>query len=58
MFYVETVQETLKKTTLGSLSVGNRVNLESSITLSEGLSGHIVLGHVDGIGTITEKYKK
>jgi len=54
MFYVETVQETLKKTTLGSLSVGNRVNLESSITLSEGLSGHIVLGHVDGIGTITE----
>ena len=54
MFYVEVVQETLKKTTLGSLSVGNRVNLESSITLSEGLSGHIVLGHVDGIGTITE----
>jgi len=54
MFYVEAVQETLKKTTLGSLNVGKRVNLESSITLSEGLSGHIVLGHVDGIGTITD----
>ena len=54
MFYVEVVQETLKKTTLGSLNVGKRVNLESSITLSEGLSGHIVLGHVDGIGTIID----
>lgn len=54
MFYVEAVQETLKKTTLGSLNVGNRVNLESSVTISEGLGGHIVLGHIDGIGTITE----
>lgn len=53
-FYVEAVEETLKKTTLGSLSVGKRVNLESSIKPSEGLSGHIVLGHVDGIGTINE----
>ena len=54
MFYVEAVQETLKKTTLGNLNVGNRVNLESSVTISEGLGGHIVLGHIDGIGTITE----
>ena len=54
IFYVEAVEETLEKTTLGKLSNGSRVNLETALKLSEGLEGHIVQGHVDGVGTITE----
>ena len=54
IFYVEAVEETLEKTTFGKLSNGSRVNLETALKLSEGLEGHIVQGHVDGVGTITE----
>ncbi|MFC1557975.1 riboflavin synthase [candidate division KSB1 bacterium] len=54
IFYVEAVEETLEKTTLGKLSNGSRVNLETALKLSDGLDGHIVQGHVDGVGTIME----
>ena len=54
IFYVEAVEETLEKTTLGKLSNGSRVNLETALKLSGSLDGHIVQGHVDGVGTITE----
>jgi riboflavin synthase len=47
--------ETLKSTNLGELKTGNRVNLERAMRLSDRLGGHIVTGHVDGIGTITTK---
>ncbi len=51
-FKVEAVEETIKKTTLGSLKNGDFVNLELSLKLDERLGGHIVLGHVDSTGTI------
>jgi riboflavin synthase len=52
-FTVEAVEETLKKTNLGLLKTGNKVNLESSLTLNKKLGGHFVLGHVDSTGKIT-----
>lgn len=53
-FQVTAVAETLKKTTLGSLKVGERVNLERAVTPATRLGGHIVQGHVDGVARITE----
>jgi riboflavin synthase len=44
--------ETLRKTTLGSKKVGDRVNLERPLTLEKMLGGHLVQGHVDGVGVI------
>ncbi len=51
-FDVEAVEETLKKTTLGRWQTGHFVNLERAATLETRLGGHLVLGHVDGVGTI------
>ena len=45
-------QETLDRTTIGSLAVGDPVNLERPMALGERLGGHIVLGHVDGVGEV------
>ncbi len=47
--------ETLRSTNLGELRVGNKVNLERALRLSDRLGGHVVTGHVDGVGTILEK---
>ncbi|MGH8312631.1 MAG: riboflavin synthase [Gammaproteobacteria bacterium] len=47
--------ETLALTTLGDLGVGAPVNLEASLTLATPLGGHLVLGHVDGVGTVTNR---
>lgn len=44
--------ETLRRTTLGTLAVGDRVNLERCLTLDKLLGGHLVSGHVDGVGKI------
>ncbi len=44
--------ETLAKTTLGKLLVGDRVNLERSLCLGDELGGHLVSGHVDGVGSV------
>jgi riboflavin synthase len=44
--------ETLDRTTLGGLSAGDAVNLERPVTLLTRLGGHLVQGHVDGVGTI------
>lgn len=44
--------ETLKKTTLGTLKPGDLVNLEPSLALSDRLGGHLVQGHVEGVGTV------
>ena len=51
-FEVEAVEETLIKTSLGSLQAGAGVNLERPLRLQDRLDGHVVLGHVDAIGTI------
>jgi riboflavin synthase len=45
--------ETLRRTTLGGLRAGDPVNLERPLRLDQRLGGHIVQGHVDGVGTIT-----
>ena len=47
--------ETLKKTTLGDLRIGDKVNLERALLVSGRLGGHIVTGHVDGLGEIRSK---
>ena len=47
--------ETTSRTTIGSLRQGSEVNLERALRLSDRLGGHIVSGHVDGVGKITEK---
>jgi len=52
-FCVEVVPETVERTNLLFLSAGHRVNLERSLKLGDRLSGHLVLGHVDGVGEVT-----
>ncbi|HET7138235.1 MAG TPA: riboflavin synthase [Gaiellaceae bacterium] len=47
----DTVAETLARTSLGSLDRGSRVNLEPALRAGEALGGHIVQGHVDGVGS-------
>ena len=47
--------ETLQRTALGELKEGDQVNLERALRLADRLGGHIVTGHVDGIGDIVEK---
>ncbi|MBI4682382.1 MAG: riboflavin synthase [Nitrospirae bacterium] len=47
--------ETLRSTNLGALKTGNKINLERAMRLSDRLGGHIVTGHVDGIGLIRDK---
>jgi riboflavin synthase len=51
-FVVDAVQETLARTRIGDLRVGDRVNLERSVRLADRLGGHLVQGHVDGVGTL------
>ncbi len=47
--------ETLARTTIGSWRAGTRVNLERSLTLGQELGGHIVSGHIDGVGAVAER---
>ena len=54
-FAVDVSPETLRVTNLGELQVGEGVNLERSLRLSDRIGGHVVSGHVDGVGTIIEK---
>ncbi len=51
-FAAEIMPETLHRTNLGSVSPGDAVNLERAVTPSTRLGGHIVLGHVDGVGRV------
>jgi riboflavin synthase len=50
----DAVQETLGRTSLGGLQVGDAVNLERSVRLNDRLGGHLVQGHVDGRGQIAD----
>ncbi|MFC1812561.1 riboflavin synthase [Thermodesulfobacteriota bacterium] len=54
-FKADLSPETLEKTTFGNTKIGDRVNLERSLRLSDRLDGHLVSGHIDGLGTIKEK---
>lgn len=54
-FVVESVLETLNRTTIGDLIIGDRVNLERSVRLADRLDGHLVQGHIDGIGQVVSR---
>ncbi len=54
----EMIGETMKKTALGSLSSGDKVNIERSLRIGDTIDGHFVLGHVDGVGTVIENKKQ
>lgn len=51
-FVADVSEETLDKTTLGGLSQGGKVNLERALRLSDRLGGHMVTGHIDGVGRL------
>jgi riboflavin synthase len=51
----DAVAETLRRTCLGDLQSGDRVNLERPVRLVDRLGGHLVQGHVDGVGHIAER---
>jgi riboflavin synthase len=52
VFFADAVSETLANSTLKTAQTGDVVNLERALQLSDRLGGHLVQGHVDGIGTI------
>lgn len=54
-YTVDAVEETLRVTTLGTLQPGDRVNLERSVRLADRLSGHLVQGHVDAVGSLVSR---
>lgn len=54
-FTVDVMGETLNRTTLGLRPPGDAVNLERAVRVTDRLGGHLVQGHVDGVGTITER---
>ena len=49
----DVVHQTLRTTTFGDLAAGDGVNLERAVTLSRPLDGHLVQGHIDGVGAVT-----
>lgn len=54
-FYTEVMGETLSRTTMGALAIGDSVNLEPAAQLHTRLDGHIVQGHVDGVGSLLSR---
>lgn len=54
-FTADVMAETLHRSALGALGTGSRVNLERPMALGGRLGGHLVQGHVDGTGTVTER---
>ncbi|HBC94739.1 MAG TPA: riboflavin synthase [Pelotomaculum sp.] len=54
-FTADVMAETLSKTNLGLLHSGDKVNLERALRLGDRLGGHLVSGHIDGVGTITRQ---
>jgi riboflavin synthase len=54
-FTADVMKETLDRSSLGILAAGSRVNLERPVRLNDRLGGHLVQGHVDGVGTIVSR---
>jgi len=54
-FTADVMQETLNRTSLGTLKVGDAVNLERAMTAATRFGGHVVQGHVDGVGTVISR---
>lgn len=57
-FFADVSPETMGVTNLGTLSAGAPVNLERAMKLNERIGGHLVAGHVDGVGTIRERQQE
>lgn len=57
-FIVESVEETLRKTTFGKFTVGRNINLERALRSGDRIGGHIVQGHIDCVGKIVEISKE
>jgi riboflavin synthase len=58
VFTADVSPETLDRTTLGELAPGDSVNLERALRLCDRLGGHMVSGHIDGVGTITARRRE
>lgn len=56
-FWADVSGETLAKTTFGKLKTGDRVNLEKALTPTTHLGGHLVSGHVDGVGSVLRRWQ-
>ena len=56
-FIADAMNETLRRSTLGGMQIGNKVNLERALAAQGRFGGHIVSGHIDGIGTIIKMKK-
>ncbi len=54
-FHADASRETLAKTTLGRLTVGAALNLEPALRVGDALGGHLVSGHVDGVGEVVAR---
>ena len=54
-FEADVMNQTLSLTTLGALEAGRRVNLEQALRAGDSLGGHIVQGHVDGVGEVSDR---
>lgn len=54
-FTADVMRETLRRSTLGTLTVGASVNLERAVAVGDRLGGHIVQGHVDGVGVVLSR---
>jgi riboflavin synthase len=57
-FSVDAVPETMRRSNLGILTVGDKVNLERAMKLTDRLGGHIVSGHIDGTGIIRKNWEE
>ncbi|QJA07581.1 riboflavin synthase [Romboutsia sp. CE17] len=57
-FEADVMAETLRKSNMGQLSIGSKVNLERALKLESRLGGHIVSGHIDGVGEIISSVKE
>jgi riboflavin synthase len=57
-FMADTMPETLRRTNLGELKSGSRVNLERALRLSDRIGGHLVTGHIDGTGKIASRWEE
>ncbi len=55
VFTADVMKETLDRSSLGALAIGDPVNLERAAMLSTRLGGHLVQGHVDGVGTVVNR---
>lgn len=58
VYTVDVSPETVNKTTIGRLTPGDRVNLERALRLSDRLGGHLVTGHVDGVGVVSRMWRQ